>query len=276
MVAVARQKGFVAEKEITVNKKAASVYFLHTSGKPTSENVSGAVSLQYADGTRITRYMLMDKQLAYWWFSSLNTDHSGIAWYGSNDVSKGIGLSWCALDNPHPDKVITKIILHSAQDATIYTVFAISLADRKHFVPVSGPSFGGPDNWAAATAMAALVEGMAGVKDSPKTQAYAVPTLSPRWDQASDTVKAIVRYAASKAYVAYTYTRDATQKKITLNVTGSGKEMNCHILTPSGTKPRQVRVDGAPVAFKTSQIENSSYADFKINLVGTQLVTVDY
>ena len=189
--------------------------------------------------------MIMDKHLTYWWFSNLKTNHSGIAWYGTNDVSKGIGLSWCALDNPHPDKTISKIVIHSAEDETIYTVFAISLSDQKHFVPVQGPSFGGPDNWAAATAMAALVEGLAGVKDSPGEQAFTVPTISPRWNETqADTVNVTIRYAPSDGYVAYQYNHNPSQKTITLLTTGNAQTMNCHILLPKNTKP--VSVDAAP------------------------------
>ena len=122
----------------------------------------------------------MDKQLTYWWFSALKTDYSGIAWYGSNAASKGIGMSWCAIDNPHPEKVISKIILHAAEDETIYTVLGISLSNQPHYVPVNPVSYGGPDNWAAATAMAAMVEGLAGVKFSAHTsfsRTYSLTTM---------------------------------------------------------------------------------------------------
>ena len=65
-------------------------------------------------------------------------------------------------------------------------------------------SFGGPDNWAAANAMAALVEGLAGVKN--EGLAYEKVTLSPRWVSAGvDTVDVTVKYAASEGYIAYKY-----------------------------------------------------------------------
>jgi hypothetical protein len=266
VVAVSKQKGFPTDKEIIVNTKAASLYFLHTSSKPSSENVSGAVSLTYEDGSKIIRYMLMGKQLTYWWFSDLKTDYSGIAWYGENDASKGIGLSWCVIDNPFPDKVISKIGIHSAQDETIYTVFAISLADQKHYVPVQGPSFGGPDNWAAATAMAALIEGLAGVKDSPGTQAYDTPLLSPRWNETkADTIHATIRYAPSQGYVSYQYFNNTKDKTIHMATTGNGRNMNCHILLPANASVKTVTVDNKTIPFKVTQIENSIYADFSID-----------
>ena len=277
VVAVSRQKGFPQEKEINVNAKAGAVYFLHTSSKPSSENVSGAISLHYADGTSVTRYMMMEKHLTYWWFSNLKTERSGIAWYGSNGVSKGIGLSWCAIDNPHPDKMISKIVLHAAQDETIYTVFAISLADQKHYIPVQGPSFGGPDNWAAATAMAALVEGLAGVKDAPGTQAYTVPILSPRWNETkADTIQVTIRYAPSDGYVAYQYFHDPGTKTIHLLATGNGQKIHCHFMVPKNSKPSGVSVDLQPVPLKITQIESSTYADFSIDPGSARSIIVRY
>jgi hypothetical protein len=265
VVAVSKRKGYPVEVEIPINQTAASIYMLHTSSKPTSENVSGAVSLVYADGTKTTRYMLMDKQLTYWWFSELKTEYSGIAWYGSNEASKGIGMSWCAVDNPTPEKVISKIILHSAQDETIYTVLGITLADRPHYVPVNPVSYGGPDNWAAATNMAAFIEGLVGVKDSPGTEKFSNPTLSPRWiETKSDTVHATIRYAASNGYLAYTYTYLPDQKQIQLTITGSGEKINCHILLPEGTKAGTVTADDKVIPFTFNREEKSTYADFVI------------
>lgn len=266
VVAVARRNGYPEKVEIPVNEKAGALYFLHTSGKPSSENVSGAVTLAYSDGTKVTRYMMMGKQLTYWWFSELSTEHSGIAWYGENRVSKGVGLSWFAMDNPHPDKVISSVTLHAAQDETIYTVLAISLAERKHFVPVKGPSFGGPDNWSAATIMSALVEGLAGVKDSPRTQKFSYPLISPRWcGTASDTVNVTVHYPASEGYVSYRYLHLPGEKKIVLSVAGSGAGMNFHLMAPPGGKPVELLVNGTPSSFQKSVAEATNYADFTLS-----------
>ncbi len=277
VVAVSKRKGYPEEVSIAVNKTAASIYMLHTSSKPSSENISGAVSFVYADGTHATRYIVMDKHLTYWWFSELKTDYSGIAWYGSNGVTKGVGISWCAIDNPNPDKVISKIILHSAEDETIYTVLGITLADRPHYVPVNPVSYGGPDNWAAATNMAAMIEGLAGVKDSPETENYSTPTVSPSWIVTkSDTVQATVRYAASNGYVAYTYIHQPNQKQIQIMVAGSGEKINCHILLPESTKPLSVLVDGLTVPFTVNQIEKSVYADFSLKGGAAKEIFIKY
>jgi hypothetical protein len=277
VVAVSRQKGFSETIEIPVNKTAAAIYMLHTSSKPTSENVSGAVSLLYADGSKVTRYMLMGKQLTYWWFSRLKTDHSGIAWYGSNDVSKGVGISWCAIDNPHPEKSISKIILHAAEDETIYTVLGITLSNQKHYVPVNPVSYGGPDNWAAATNMAALIEGLAGVKDSPLTQAYDQPIISPRWNETkTDTVNVTIRYAPSNGYFAYSYINQPNQNRIQLVVTSGAEKINHHILIPQNKKPKSVILGGKPVPFTTSLVEQSHYVDFTVEQQAAHEIIVQY
>ncbi|MEP6735438.1 MAG: hypothetical protein ABJA70_07965 [Chryseolinea sp.] len=277
VVAVSKRKGYQNNVEIPVNEKTACVYFLHTSSKPSSENVSGAVSFVYGDGSKSTSYILMGKQLTYWWFSQLKTDYSGIAWYGSNEVSKGIGISWCAIENPHPEKVISKIILHSAEDETIYTVFSITLSDQPHYVPIDPVSYGGPDNWAAATAMAAMVEGLAGVKNSPHTQAFHEPTLSPRWNETkTDTVNVAIRFAASKGYVAYAYINQTDQNQIEITVTGSGEKINCHLLLPENKKVKSVLVDGKEIISSTSTVEQSTYVDFVLSGTSAKQITMKY
>jgi hypothetical protein len=277
VVAVSRRNGFPVEQTIDVNQKAAAIYLLHTASKPSSEGVAGAVTIQYADGARQTNYMMMEKHLTYWWFSQLETERSGIAWYGSNAVSKGIGLSWCAIDNPHPEKTIAKIILQAAHDETIYTVFALSLSDQKHHIPVKGPSFGGPDNWAAATAMAAFVEGLVGVKDAPLSQAFTSPVVAPRWvETATKNIKATVRYAPSNGYVAYAYQHDRDTRTIQLHVTAGGQRIHGHVLMPAGLKPKSATVNGMAIPVTAKQIEASWYADFVLDGVQPRVVVIAY
>jgi hypothetical protein len=266
VVAVSRSNGFPSCMEIPVNNTAACVYFLHTSSKPASENVAGSVIFQYEDGSSKTNYIINGKQLVYWAFSRLKTDYSGIAWYGKNKVSEGIGLSWCAINNPDPDKKITKLIIMAPEGNSIYTVFAITLSNQEHFVPVKPVSFGGPDNWAAATAMAALVEGLAGVKNMPGTLKFSDPVISPRWvTTLADSVNVTIRYAASNGYTAYQFINHADKKQIRLVATGSGKYLNCHILLPEKTDHViSVLLHNKAVSFTMNKKESSSYVDFSM------------
>lgn len=263
VVAVSRLKSFPAKVEVPVNDTAASIYLLHTSTKPGSENVVGNVTFVYSDSSRRNNYIINGKHLTYWWFSELKTNHSGIAWYGKNDISQGIGLSWCAIDNPSPAKRISRIVIEPPADDGIYTVFALTTSNRPHSVPVNPVSFGGPDNWAAATAMAALVEGLAGVKDSKKTEALSAPTISPRWiNTRSNDVAVTIRYEASNGYSSYRYQHLPTEKKIVITTTSSGYKTNLHIQLPPGvTEPRSLTLNHKPVPFSLEKSEESNYVN---------------
>jgi hypothetical protein len=277
VIAVSNQNGFPASVEIPINDTAASIYLLHTAGKPASENVAGAVKILYEDGSYNFHYMIMDKQLTYWWFSELKTDYSGIAWYGKNDVSEGIGVSWCAIDNPHPDKKIKSIVLQSSQNNNIYTVFAITLSNEKHYVPVNPVSFGGPDDWAAATNMAAMIEGLAGVKNSEHSEAFEVPVISPKWiTTKSDTVNATVRFAASKGYVAYKFINDEKKHIIHLTTTTGGDKMFFHVLLPEHATTTSVTSNNKNISFKQYLVEQSSYADFESDADAVKTFEIHY
>ena len=277
VVAVSRQAGLPATVEVAINDTAACVYLLHTSSKPASENVVGAMSFVYEDGSAKFQYLINDKHLTYWWFSQLKTDHSGVAWYGKNLVAEGVGLSWCAIDNPEPKKKISKIVFHAPESNGIYALFGITLADKPHHVPLKGPSYGGPDNWSAALVMAALVEGLAGVKDAPQTQAFAKPLVAPRWvESKSDTLSVSVKYPASNGYVSYQFTHNRSQKQIQLQTTSSGKAIQYHVLLPDNAQVITARLNGKPIEIKLSTVENSLYANFEIQNDKPQEVTIKY
>jgi hypothetical protein len=266
IVAVAHRAGLPASAEIPINRKAGSIYLLHTATKPGSEKVCGSVAFVYADGSRHTQYLIMDKHLTYWWFSRLETDASGIAWHGPSPVAADVGLSWCAIDNPQPEKSIASICIQAPDGDGIYTLAGLTLADRAHYVAPNPVSFGGPDNWAAATAMAALVEGLAGVKDGPSSQAFSHPVISPRWSLTPPgAVRATVRYAASNGYVAYIFSRNAGARETSLTITGSGASVDCHVLLPDAVASvKSVEAGGAPVAYRVNAVGASHYADFTL------------
>lgn len=278
VVAVSRSNGLPALVEIPVNRKAASVYLLHTSSKPASENVVGVVVFKYADGSSRTNYIMYGKHLTYWWFSELKTESSGIAWYGKNKVSEGIGLSWCMIDNPEPQKQIVSLVIEAPAGNGIYTVFAISLSDRKREVPVNPVSYGGPDNWAAATAMAAMVEGLAGVKNVAGTRAYSFPEVSPRWTTTkSDSVNVNIRYAASDGYVAYRFIHRPEKKQIEILATGSGKKMDFEVLLPAGFEQvKTVSMGNKNIPFNIRKMEHSVYAVFDIKNTDLKNVVIRY
>jgi hypothetical protein len=274
IVAVSRRNGYPQAMEVPVNDSAGSIYLLHTSSKPSSEQIVGTVVFHYADGSSVVKYLSMEKHLTYWWFSKLSNAHAGIAWYGRNDVSEGVGLSWCAIDNPQPGRKIRALEFKAAETDVIYTLFAVSLSPVKHYVPVSPVSYGGPDNWAAATAVAAFVEGLAGVKDKTGTTAYAYPRISPRWaSTGTDSVDVSICYPASQGYVRYLYR--ATPRRITIDACGSGEKVQWHILMPDGVRPKAVRLNGKPVSYFEETVQTAGYLNLESSGLEAKQIEID-
>jgi hypothetical protein len=276
VVAVSTNKGFPSQIEIPVNDTAASVYLLHSSSDNIPDNVAGAISFIYEDGSKASRYLFKGKEVTNWWFSSLENEYAGVAWYGPNLRSTKVGVCWAAIDNPLPYKKISKLIFDAPLEGGIYAVLGVTLSNQKHYVKPKGESFGGPDNWAAANGMAALVEGLAGVKN--EGLAFDKVKFSPRWTSASvDSVNVTVQLSASKAYLAYQYHHNTAKKEIEIEITGSGNEINNHILLPQNCLGvKSVFVDGQPVNFTLSKIENSTYADFNVALPMVHLLKINY
>jgi len=275
-LAVSSRKGYPQSIEVPVNKTGETLYLLHTSSKTGSEKISGSLTMVYDDGSKHYQYIISGKQVDGWWFTDIQKPDAGIAWYGTNQKSKGIGLTWAAIRNPNPTKKIAKIIVHSTTDETIYTIVAMSLSDKPHYVKPKGESFGGPDNWAAALAMSALMEGAAGILD--KATKYDIVKLSPKWAASkSDRIQVIARYAASDGYIAYQYAIDRNAKKLMLKVTGSGKKCMVHLLLEEGiSSVKSVLIENKAVEFKISRIENSNYLDFDINQAKVQNIEILY
>ncbi|HZZ17859.1 MAG TPA: hypothetical protein VFE25_00735 [Opitutaceae bacterium] len=277
-VAVSHRPGLPASVDVPVVATAGCVYLLHTSTKPTSENICGSVAFVYSDGSRRVQYISMGKQLTYWWFSELKTDHSGIAWHGPSPVADDVGVSWCAVDNPSPEKTIASIRLNAPEDDGIYTVLGMTLSDRPHYVAPDPVSYGGPDDWAASTAMAAMMEGLVGVKDAPLSQTLSHPVLAPRWDlSAPRSIRATVRYPASGGYVAYRFVNNPVKRTITVTVAGSAASMDGHILLPPGTDTvRSVTVDGSTASYGLSRVGESRYVDLAVPVSGAREVGIGY
>ena len=276
VVAVSTKPGFPRQAEVSVHDTASAVYLLHSSSDNIPSHVAGAITFVYSDGTESSRYLIKGQEVTNWWFASLRNERAGVAWWGPNPRSTKVGVCWAAIDNPHPGKEITKLVFHAPLEGGIYAVIGVTLADRPHYVPPKGESFGGPDNWAAATGMAALVEGLAGVRN--EGLAYSTVGLSPRWTSSpTDSVAVTVTLPASNGYVAYHYRHHAERKLIDLVVTGSGNDVHGHVLLPQGASGAdRVTVDGRASAFQISHVERSTYVDFSLSLPSVHTVNISY
>jgi hypothetical protein len=287
-VAVSRRGGFPERVVVPVGRKAGSIYVLHTTGDNGNTKLAGAITFLYEDGTDATQYVVRDANVAHWWYPSLRGSWpSGygqprlpplvsLAWKGSNDACPSIGLFWYGLDNPQPEKSVKAIAFSSTLDRAIYAVLGLTLADQSLHQRPPEVSYGGPDNWAAAAVVYAIVEGLAGVVDH--DVAYRVAGVAPRWPATgSREAEAVVHYPASDGYVAYTWRHDEDARAIVLTLTGSGERADCHVLLPPGAgAAASVADDGTPVAASTSRIGSSLYADFTVALPGPREVRIRY
>jgi hypothetical protein len=276
VVAVSAADEFPNRVTVPVDQFAGSIYLLHAANRVGNENVCGSIIINYDDGESVTQYILKGKHLSSWWFPELRSKRGGIAWRGDNQESLDVGISWTAIDNPQPEKEIRSISIQSATDKSIYAILAMTLSDQAHFVKPPVVSYGGPNNWAAGTAMAGMIEGLCGISDL--STRFDNPVVSPRWTTSkSDSVDVIVRYAASDGYVAYHFQHDIQNKNISLILTGSGENSQMHVLLPDDVmKAKEVMADGKPVAFKMVRIGSSVYTDFSLTSLQPQEVIISY
>lgn len=276
VIGISYEKGFPERAEVQINDVAKCVYLLHSSSDNIPSTFAGAVTFVYADGTEKSRNIVKFKDVTNWWFSSLKNERAGVAWSGPNPVSTKVGVCWAAIDNPEPAKKIEKLLFRAPIEGGIYAILGITLADREHYIKPKTESFGGPDNWAAANGIAALVEGLAGVKN--KGLAFDRAELSPRWSSAAtDSVNVNICFAASGGYVSYQYLHNPDKKEILITVTGSGNELSGHVLLPhEAILVKSVALNGKPVPFTNSVIENSKYVDFNISLDMVRNIVINY
>ena len=276
VIGVSTITGLPAQVDVPVGDTAATVYLLHSSSDNIPSRVAGSVTFRYTDGTEASRYLMKGEDVTNWWFSEMENDHAGVAWWGPNPCSTKVGVCWAAINNPYPAKKIDRLIFRAPLEGGIYAILGITLADHIHYVKPSVESYGGPDNWAAANAMAALVEGLAGVKND--GLAFDRVTLAPRWTSAHvDSVNVSIQFAASKAYVAYQYCHNQAKKEIRIRFTGSGHAIHGHILLPQGSRSvESITVNGKKVIFTLTKMENSIYADVELTLPAAQTLNLKY
>jgi hypothetical protein len=268
--------GFPQQAEILVNDTASAIYLLHSCSGIPAGRITGSMTIQYSDGTSLSYYINKEEDITGWWFPSLHNDHAGVAWTGSNPVSTQVGVCWASFPNPKPAARISKLIFRPSLTGGIYALLGVTLGDRIPYVKPKVESFGGPDNWAAANAMGALVEGLAGVKDN--GLAFSHPVISPRWaSSGTDSVDVTIHYPASNGYVAYRYVHRSEIKEILMNITGSGDDVAVHLLLPNGVSSvKTITVEGRPVKFMIAGMETSRYIDFSLGQPFAQPIIIHY
>ena len=260
--------------EIAIDKPAACVYLMHSGAVRGTDEVYGCITFDYEDGSDESIYLMRGKQIAQLWYPSVSNPYSGVAWRGPNAQTGDVGVYWTAIDNPAPEKKIKKLVFTPNLNKGLYVLIGITLSDQPHYVKPSVESGGGPDNWAASTAMYALIHGLAGMQD--KDAGFRSPLVAPRWTATSaEKVKATACYPASGGYIAYEYELFPVDRKMVFDIAGNAPSMEFHVLLPREMyNVSKVLSNGKTTPYTCSSIEESKYVDFTSAVKGVQHIEI--
>lgn len=262
-------KGYSRKAALPAGKKAASLYLLHTRAR---QAAAGLLRFHYVGGETHTEFI--DANAVGSWWAPEDTPRARVAWRGANAKFGNLGVYVTGFQNPHPEWAIESLEFE-AMDGAKWIVLGATLSDSPvYFAPKNDVSFGIPDIWGAAAVVYALVEGLAGVKDSGVT--FDPATVTPRWTAAGvASAEVSIRYAASRGYVRYNFRYDARQKSLQIDVTGNARRTTLSLLMPAGLSAHKVTVDGTAREGKLVAIENSRYLQLEIKGKGVHTVTAE-
>lgn len=266
---------YLQEVRVDIGSKAETIYILHTANR--SSNV-GSVFLSYADGSEYHEYIEQGK-IGNWWYPQ-DPSYEGrmpnckVGWRGKNARSGNVGAYIYGMSNPSPEKQVEKIRFQISRSDAKWMILGITICDHPVYFHRRPESFGIPDNWGAAAVVYALVEGLAGVKDTGVS--FRRATLSPRWEAAGvREVSATVKYEASGGYLAYRYIYDQDKAQIRLSFTGTSKDTLVEILLPQGKSALTTELNGQKVKAEKKRVEQSVYSIIKVNRYGVNELVVD-
>ncbi len=248
---------YAGEALLEVDRKAASVYFLHTTNNAYH---AGTIVLEYQDGSSHLDHIGPGK-ISGWWYPSAPQDLKKtpvlrVAWRGKNHMSRNVGVCLYGLNNPHPEKVLRGIRFKSAGNSTKWFVMGVTLSDHPVFFMPDMVSAGIPDNWGAAAVVYALVEGLCGVKD--RGVAFDHVLLAPRWPAAGEREAAVtIKYPASDGYVSYRYRLQG--ETLEMDFTGSLHQSDLAILLPEGMGVSGMRINDQEVPYEVKGTGSSRY-----------------
>ena len=271
-IAVSQGKENNGTVNVQAGQKARSFYILHTLD---GHGVAGTLFVRYDDGTYYARYINERREIGHFWYPVMSESRKGIpntriAWRGPAKEVKDVGIYAFGMDNPHPEKTIKSFEFVNPQ-ASNWVIFAVTLSDGPHYFEPSIVSTI-PNHWGAAHVMKAMIEGLAGIKNT--GLAFDKATLSPRWELAGvNTARATAKYESSGGYLSYSYQK-INEYTYEIEFTGNSMETELQFLVPDGKKMNTLQVNNESFAFKISNIENSNYATALIPDVGIKKVVI--
>ncbi len=275
-IGLSTAEGYTAECSIEVGCRAASLYLLHTMA---GRGLAGWLQWHYADGTHKTEYIQQGEHLNGWYLPTApavdrhaRTKGCRVAWRGANACFGNVGVYVCGLDNPEPDKEITRIELHAAENNVKWMVQAITLSDHEVLFMPGDVSYGIPDNWGAAAVVCALVEGLAGVKG--QGPGFAGAQINPRWAAAGvNRADVSVCLPASGGYRSYEYRK--TPGAIELTIAASSPDTSVCVLLPENSSVSRVTCDGQDYDYEVKRVEGSSYACLELGSIAAHTVRIE-
>jgi hypothetical protein len=257
---------------LPVNQKARSLYLLHAMD---GSGVAGTLYIHYADETYHARHIVKSVEVGHFWYPEIEESRKGIpttkvAWKGPSREVKEVGNYAFGMDNPHPEKTISRLEFSNPKPSS-WVIFAVTLSDGPHyFEPTIVSTI--PNHWGSAHVFKALIEGLAGIKNT--GLAFDKAVLSPRWEAAGiKKVKATAKYEASGGYLAYNY-RKQSPDEYEVEFSGNSKETELQFLVPAGRKMKDLLVNGKSKDYSIREIENSRYACVLISGTGVGKVQI--
>ncbi len=265
LISLSCKEPFASQAVVPVDQKAGSVYLLHATN---GGGLIGWFTVNYEDGSHATQYVRTGDEINQWFMPAPHDPYVGgngkkkqgnlrQAWNGANRTYENVGFSLYGWNNPNPDKTIRDITFVPAETGAIWQVMGVTLSDTAVQLPVTPISYGIPDMWGAAAVIYALIEGLAGIKDT--GVAYSKALLAPRWTAAGvDEATMTAKYPASNGYLRYTYKKDGDT--IHIETASTADSVDVKILLPDGKTAKAMTVNGKSVEATTERIEGSSYA----------------
>ena len=259
---------------LPVNQKAASIYLMHTTGVGTDP---GTVTYEYADGSSVVDNINNGNKISAWYMPNAKAPchamgNLRLGWWGPCNNFPNVGCVVYGYNNPNPGKEIKSIRFDSYKNGITWGILGVTLCDTPVFFQPNPVSYGIPDSWGAAAVVYALIEGLAGVKDT--GVAFDKARFAPRWESANvSSASATIKYEASGGYVSYTYRKDG--KTLLLQLTGNGADFDVELLLPEKASVKSVSVNGEPQTFTTRKIQKSAYCCFNLQGVGVREIKVE-
>ena len=280
-IAISSAEGFARHVSIPVHAIARSFYLLHCKG---GDDLVGSITVRYADGSTFTEYIRAGVNVGHWWGPSdgqfnersgpATPDRLQVAWRGANQKFGNVGVYIAGFSHPHPEKTVVSIDLNCLETEAKWMVLGLTLSDTAMYLPPwNDASFGMPNNWGAAALTAAILEGLAGVRD--EGAAFSRVELTPRWlSSGVNQASVSVRYPASRGYLHYRYRYDPSTRRIEFAFTGSARRFEISILLPQGMTLKRTLIDGEEKNAEIRTVESSTKLAFVMEDPGARLLDI--